>query len=225
MKKTQAKEIVQRTALRREIVLRAALEMADESGIQGFSLRLLAKRLGVEAMSLYNHVANKDDIIDGMLEIVVGEIRIPEEDEDWRIAMKERALSASLAFRRHPWASALIDSRISSKPAVLRYYNAIIGILCRAGFSLEQSARAFSLLDCYIYGFGIQKSNLSADDDASLEEKAGSYEEMLPDGQYPYLRRIAALASEKGYDQDADFEFGINLILEGLGKLLAPLTP
>jgi AcrR family transcriptional regulator len=142
-----------RASLTKERVLRAALAIADEGGIESLSMRLLGGRLGVEAMSLYNHVANKEEILDGILELVVEEITIPSAGAGWRSAMKERAVSARLAFNRHPWASALMDSRVSSGPARLRYFDTMIGTLHGAGFSFELAARAFSVLDCYIYGF------------------------------------------------------------------------
>ena len=209
-----------RTSLTRERVLRAALAIADESGIESLSMRLLGRRLGVEAMSLYNHVANKDEILDGILELVVEEITIPSVGADWRSAMKERAVSALRAFNHHPWASALMDSRVSSGPARLRYFDAMIGTLHRAGFSIELAARAFSVLDCYIYGFGRQRLNMASSDVKQHEKRAEAFRDVLPDEVYPYLAQMAELTMKKGYDEDADFEFGLNLILDGLESIL-----
>jgi AcrR family transcriptional regulator len=220
MKKVGTPESGSRVSLTRELVLRTALRIMDESGIETLSMRLLGTRLGVEAMSLYNHVANKDDILDGVLDLVVEEIAIPAPDANWRSAMKERAVSAWVAFKRHPWASALMDSRLSSSPARLRYFDTIIGTLLRAGFSLELAARAFSVLDCYVYGFGRQRLNMAAGGEKEVEKRAEAFREIIPGQSYPFLVRMAELAMKTGYDEDADFEFGLKLILDGLEKLL-----
>ena len=140
-----------RSPLSRERVLAAAVSFVDEAGLGALTMRELGQRLGVEAMSLYNHVANKDDILDGMVDLVVGEIDLPSDTADWKEAMRRRATSAQAVFTRHPWASGLVDSRQSSGPARLRYFDWMVGTLRRAGFSLEMSARAFSILDSYIY--------------------------------------------------------------------------
>ena len=217
MKKAKVPE---KAALTRERVLRAALAIADEKGIESLSMRLLGRRLGVEAMSLYNHVANKEEILDGILELVVGEIRIPPVGAEWRSAMKERAISARLAFIRHPWASALMDSRVSSGPARLRYFDAMIGTLHGAGFSFELALRAFSVLDSYIYGFDRQRRNVASSDEKPAEKQAEALRDILPNEVYPYLAQAAELTMKNGYDEDADFEFGLNLILDGLESIL-----
>ena len=211
-----------RTALTKERVLRTALAIADEKGIESLSMRLLGRRLGVEAMSLYNHVANKDDILDGIVDLVVEEIAIPSATADWRTAMKERAVSARHAFDNHPWASALMDSRVSSGPARLRYFDRMIGTLLGAGFSLEMAAQAFSVLDCYIYGFAHQRLNKSSGTSAHGKKQAKAFRDAMPGDVYPHLARIAELTMEKGYDEDADFEFGLTLILDGLERILKP---
>lgn len=209
-----------RGVLTREQVLRVALAMADEDGLDSLSMRLLGRRLGVEAMSLYNHVASKDDILDGIVDLVVEEIAIPSAATDWRKAMSERAVSALRAWRRHPWASALMDSRVSSGPARLRYLDTMIGILRGAGFSLELSARAFSVLDCYIYGFARQLLNKAPSDQGSSRKQAAAFRDAMPDEAYPSLALLAEWSMEHGYNQDADFAFGLTLILDGLEKIL-----
>ena len=208
-------------SLTRDLVLRTALEMLDEEGVQALSMRQLGTRLGVEAMSLYNHVASKDDILDGALDLVVEEIAIPWPGTPWREAMRERASSALEAFRRHPWAPALMDSRLSSHPARLRYFDTILGILLGAGFSFEQAGRAFSLLDSYVYGFGQQRSNMAppGEDDAQ-SKRAEAFRANMPVEAYPHLERMAAWTMEAGYDEAGDFEFGLSLILDGLERLL-----
>jgi AcrR family transcriptional regulator len=210
-----------RTPLSRERVLQAAIGLADERGIQSLSMRELGRRLEVEAMSLYNHVANKDDLLDGMIDLVVAEIDLPSHAVDWKEAMRRRAISAQAVFSRHPWASALIDSRESSGPARLRYFDWVVGTLRRAGFTLEMAARAFSLLDSYIYGFGRQQLNMSAGDGIKPEVAGEAFLRAIPADDYPYLREmVVEYAMTSGHDEGADFEFGLDLILDGLQRVL-----
>ena len=214
-----------RAPLNRERVLRAALALADENGIESLTMRELGLRLGVEAMSLYNHVANKDEILDGMIDLVVSEIDLPSDTVGWKEAMRRRAISAQSVFFRHPWASGLIDSRESSGPARLRYFDWVLGTLRRAGFPLELTARAFSVLDSYIYGFGRQQLNMSAGSGAEPEETAEAFLRAVPADKYPYLRQmIVEHAMQSGYDDTADFEFGLDLVLDGLQGLLDRVT-
>ncbi len=202
-------------------MLRAAISLADKVGIESLTMRELGLRLGVEAMSLYNHVANKDDILDGMVDIVVSEIDLPSDTVGWREAMRRRAISAQSVFSRHPWASALIDSRASSGPARLRYFDWVVRTLRRAGFTLELAARAFSVLDSYIYGFGRQQLNMAAPPGTKPEEMAEAFLRAIPADEYPYLREMVVdYAMASGYDEVADFEFGLDLILDGLQRLL-----
>ena len=202
-------------------MLSAAVSLADEVGIESLTMRELGVRLGVEAMSLYNHVANKDDLLDGMVDLVVSEIDLPSGAVGWKEAMRRRAISAQSVFSRHPWASALVDSRESSGPARLRYFDWVIGTLRRAGFTLELAVRAFSLLDSYVYGFGRQQLNVSAASDGTPEEMAEAFLRAIPADEYPYLREmVVEYAMNAGYDERADFDFGLDLILDGLQRLL-----
>lgn len=211
--------------LTREKVLRAAVGLADAGGIEGLSMRALGRQLGVEAMSLYNHVANKDDLLDGIVDMVIGEIELPALDADWRDAMRARAVSARQAFARHPWAAPLIDSRVSGGPARLRYFEAVIGVLRRAGFTVELAARAFSLIDSYIYGFGRQSLNMASGDGGGARA-AEAFLAALPADAFPYLAEMAATyAANPGYDEAADFAFGLNLILDGLQRALDASRP
>jgi AcrR family transcriptional regulator len=209
-----------RPPLSRERIIATAVEIADERGVGAVTMREVASRLGVEAMSLYNHVANKDDILDGMVDSVAAQIDLPHDLEDWREVMRRRAVSAHGLFTRHPWAPLLIDSRGSSGPSALHYYDAILGTLLGAGFRLEDAARAFSLLDSYIYGFGIEQFNMSAGDD-SQEQRAEDMLDKIPAEQFPNLRRMASYAMEFGYDAGADFDFGLQIILDGLERVLS----
>lgn len=214
-----------RLPLSRERVLQAALDLADERGIDALTMRELGRRLGVEAMSLYNHVDNKDDVLDGILDLVVGEIDLPSDDVDWREAMRRRAVSAKEAFTRHPWASALNDARESSGPGRLQYFEWVIGTLRRAGFSVELALHGFSAIDSYIYGFGRQQLNISAADGDS-REMAAAFLSALPADEFPYLREvITEHMLTVGYDEAADFEFGLGLILDGLERALEAAQP
>jgi AcrR family transcriptional regulator len=214
-----------RLPLSRDRILAAAVEIADESGVGAVTMREVASRLGVEAMSLYNHVANKDDILDGMADFVVEQFDLPEDVDRWREAMRRRAVSAHEVFGRHPWAPMLFDSRKSSGPARLHYFDWVLGKLMTAGFSVDGAARAFSLLDSYIYGFGIQQFNFSADSDVSTEEMAEAILAYIPTETYPYLHRMASHAMQVGYDAEADFDFGLEIILDGLERILDDARP
>jgi len=209
-----------RRPVNRERVLAAAIAIADEQGVGAVTMRAVASTLGVEAMSLYNHVANKDDILDGMVDLVVQEIEVPDDVENWREAMRVRALSAHEVFARHRWVPALMDSRQSSGPARLRYFEWVLGTLLRAGFSIKDAARVFSVLDSYIYGFAIQQFNFSALGDATPEERAAAILEYIPPDEYPSLHRMATHSADAGYDSEADFAFGLEVVLDGLERVL-----
>ena len=207
-----------RPPLSRERVLRAALDLADESGLDALTMRELGKRLGVEAMSLYNHVANKDDVLDGILDLVVSEIDLPSGDVDWRVAMRRRAASARAVFGRHRWASMLLDSRESSGPGRMYYFDWVIGTLRRSGFSVELAVHAFSAIDSYIYGFGRQQLNMAAGE-GTAEESAEAILSAIPADEFPYLAEVITdFMLTVGYDESADFDFGLGLILDGLER-------
>jgi hypothetical protein len=173
-------------------------------------------------MSLYHHVANKGDILDGIVDVVFSEIDLPSGDGDWKAAMRHRAISARKALRRHPWATGLMESRSTPGPATLRHHDAVLGILRNAGFSIELAAHAYSLLDSYIYGFALQETSLPFQ---SSEELAAVAETMLGDlraGEYPYLTEMAVEhALQPGYDYGNEYEFGLDLILDGLEQARA----
>jgi AcrR family transcriptional regulator len=183
-------------------------------------MRAIATSLGVEAMSLYNHVKNKDEILDGMVDLVIEEIALPADIDDWRDAMRRRAVSAYEVFSRHPWAPALVDSRETSGPARLRYFDWVLGTLVRTGFPLQTAVRCFSVLDSYIYGFGKQEMSISAEG-VPPEVAAEAILAFIPAEQYPYLHDVAVLAMESGYDAEADFGFGLEIILDGLEEMLS----
>ena len=209
-----------RDTLNRERVVRAAMDLADESGIESVTMRELGRRLGVEAASLYNHVAGKDDLLDGMVDLVVAEIDLPSADVDWKEAMRRRAVSAREVFAHHRWAAGLIDSRGRNGPSSLSYADRVLGVLLDAGFSPGLAANAFLALDSYIYGFERQRSNISPADDEDITEVAQEVLAAIPQGAYPSLARVATEYAVKPYDDAAAFDFGLDLILDGLQRLL-----
>jgi AcrR family transcriptional regulator len=203
--------------LSRERVLRAAIRMADEGGIESLSMRKLAQELGVQAMSLYNHVANKDDILDGIVDIVGSEIEVPNLGIDWKTAMRRRATSAHEMLVRHPWATMAIVSRVNVGPAMLRYVDATLGCLCEAGFSLEMADRVWNAIDSHIYGFTLQELNFPFET-AEYSEAAKTGLSLIPADQYPYMNRLTHYVIEGRYDGIHDFEFGLELLLNGLDQ-------
>jgi AcrR family transcriptional regulator len=196
------------------------MDLADERGIESVTMRELGRKLGVEAASLYNHVAGKDDLLDGMADLVVAEIDLPSGEVDWREAMRRRAVSAREVFSRHRWAAGLIDSREGSGPSRLSYADRVLGTLLEAGFSPNIAGSAFLALDSYVYGFERQRSNLSMGDESDGVEAAREVLDLIPQEAYPSLARVAMGYAEEPYDDAAAFEFGLNLILDGLQSLV-----
>ena len=208
-----------RVQLNRERVLRAAVALADAGGIESLTMRRLGEALGVEAMSLYHHVANKDDLLDGMVDAVFGEIDLPSDAADWRTAMRERAISARQVLSRHPWATALMNSRTTPGPATLRHHDTVIGTLREAGFSITMAAHAFSAIDSYTYGFALQEASLPFDSAEQTTEVAQMILAQLPAGEYPHLTELTIEhVLRPGYDYGDEYEFGLDLILDGLER-------
>ncbi len=207
-----------RTRLSRSLVLQAAVTLADRDGLEGFSMRRLAQELGVVPMALYKHVANKDELLDGMVDIVFGEIESPAIGDDWRSAMRGRAISAREALKRHSWAIGLMETR-SPGPANLENHNAVMGCLREAGFSFKTAIHAYSVQDAYIYGFAQQEKTLGfqtpGDAGAAAQRRARAIGAL---DAYPYLAEIAAKLPESGYDNAVEFTWGLDLILDGLDR-------
>ncbi len=214
-----------RSRLSRQSVLDAAVALADEDGLDRFSMRRLAQELGVVPMALYKHVANKDELLDGMVDIVFGEIESPSIDDDWRAAMRRRAISARNALKRHGWAIGLMETR-NPGPANLQNHNAVTGCLREAGFSFEDAIHAYSVQDAYIYGFALQEKTLGfqkPDDAGRAAQRRAQAIDAL--NEYPYLAEIATKLPESGYDNAVEFAWGLDLILDGLERHRAtPLT-
>jgi AcrR family transcriptional regulator len=185
-------------------------------------MRKLGQALGVEAMSLYNHVRNKVDVLDGMVDIVFGEIELPSNGLDWHSAMRKRAISARQALLRHPWAIGLMESRATPGPATLRHHDAVLGSLRDAGFSLEMAAHAYSILDGYIYGFTLTELTLPFSNSAEAAQVAGNILEGFRTDEYPHLAEMAIdRAMKPGYKYGDEFEFGLDLILDGIERVRA----
>ena len=207
-----------RAPLSRERVLRAAVELADRHGIEALTMRRLGQQLGVEAMSLYRHVAGKDDVLDGIAGLVLAEFELPTGDVGWREAMRRRAVSARVALARHPWATVVLN-RSGPTPALLHNLDAVIGSLRRGGFSVALAAHAFSLLDSYIYGFAVQEAALPFDTPGELAELTGSIVAGLRPEDHPYLAEMAVEhILQPGYDHAAEFEFDLDLLLDALDR-------
>ena len=205
-----------RVPLSRERVLAAALALADEGGVEAVSMRRLGQVLGVEAMSLYKHVADKEAILDGIADLVMDEVEVPSPDLDWRTSVRRSAISAHEAIRRHPWAGLVMESRLNPGPARLRYLEAVVGVLRGAGFDTPTVARAFMALDSHTYGFTMQELAMPFDA-AGAPGVAEELATRVFRDVYPNLAAMAELAMSGA--QMLDFEFGLDLLLDGLERL------
>jgi AcrR family transcriptional regulator len=209
-----------RARLSRERVLRAALALADEGGIQALSMRRLAKELGVEAMSLYNHVANKDDILDGIVDIVMREIEIPSNGAAWKAALRQSAISAHQAFVRHPWACSLHMSTPRISDARMLWMEGVLKTLREAGFSAEMTHHAYHALDSHITGFTLWLVTMPFDSREELLDLAKAFLPQISADEYPYVIEHAQQhMAEPDPGEPSEFEFGLDLILDGLERL------
>ena len=218
----EQRQIASDAGLSKHRVVREALRLADVEGVAGLSMRRLAGALGAGAMSLYHYVANKDELLDAMIDLVFDEIELPPHDTDWQTAMRRRALSAREVLARHPWAIGLMESRTTPGPANLRHREAVTACLRRAGFSVVMATHANWVLDSYVYGFALQEASLPFDTADALEDMAEDvYLPQLPADEFPYLNESAAALLASGYDPAAEFEFGLDLVLTALEPLRA----
>ena len=215
---TQARPSAERRVpLTRDRVLRAAMALADEGGLETLTMRKLGDELGVGPMALYRHVANKDDMVDGIVDLVFGEIDLPPIGADWKVTMRDRAISVREALSRHRWAVTLMESRANPGPANLRHHDAVIGSLRAAGFDMAMAAHAYSLLDSYIYGFAQTQMNLPFESTSDIAEVAQEMLQPFPVNAYPNLAAfITEHAMKPGYDYGDEFEYGLDVILDGL---------
>ncbi|NMR20697.1 TetR/AcrR family transcriptional regulator [Cellulomonas fimi] len=206
----------ERAPLSRRRALETALAVADAEGLAAVSMRRLARELGVEAMSLYHHVASKDAILDGMVELVFGEMEHPPAGLDWKAAMLRRGASVRAVLTRHPWAIGIMQSRTAPGPQTLGHLDAVIGCSLRAGFSVEMAGHATSLIDSYVYGFVLQEVNLPSQDAGGIE---GVVDAVLPDlpRDYPHLARLTVeRVMRPGYSYGDEFDYGLGLLLDAL---------
>ncbi len=213
-----------RAPLSRERVLRGAVAVADAAGLGSLTIRSLAQELGVKPMSLYYHVANKGEILDGIVDVVFSEIELPLPGGDWRSEMRRRATSARRVLSRHPWAIGLLESRSTPGPATLRHHDATIGTLRGAGFSVEMTAHAYALLDSYVYGFALQEASLPFDnalpaDAPAVADVTEPIVQHVSADEYPHLVEMATeYILRPGYDFGDEFDFGLGVILDALTR-------
>ena len=209
-----------RPRLSRSLVLRAAVALADAGGIGALTMRSLADALEVKPMSIYHHVANKDEVLDGIVDIVFSEIELPAIGGEWQPGMRRRAASARAAMRRHPWAIGLVQTRTSPGPATLKHHDAVIGTLREGGFSLEMTAHAFALIDAYVYGFALSEATLPINGPETVTELAERMMDQSSPKDYHYLAEFSVgHVMKPGYDYGREFEFGLDLLLDGLASL------
>lgn len=208
-------------SLSRERVLRAAVAVADTHGLGALTIRSLAKELDVKPMSVYHYVATKEEILDGIVELVFGEIELPAPGGDWRAELRRRAVSARQVLGRHPWALTLLESRTNPGPATLRQYDTTIATLRRAGFGVAATAHAYALLDSYVYGFALQEAALPFQGPDSAATVAEPIMEDWVAGEYPHLAELAREhIMRPGYDFGDEFEFGLDAVLDALARLV-----
>jgi len=202
-------------------IVAGAIDLADRDGIEHLTIRRLATDLGTKPMSIYHHIAGKEAILDAMVDHVFSEIAQPPSRLDWRPAIRHRSISAREALARHPWAASLMESRTSPGPETLRHHDSVIGCLRHGGFSIEMTAHAYALIDSYIYGFALQEANLPASGGDEMADLAETILEPLPVDDYPHLTELAAEhVMNPGYDFRSEFQFGLDLILDSLSRLL-----
>jgi AcrR family transcriptional regulator len=202
-------------------VLRAALAIADEGGLEALTMGRLGEQVGAEAMSLYRHVRNKEDLLDGMVDLVFAEIAPPATDTDWKPAMRDRAISARHVLRRHPWAIGLMESRSQPGPANMAHHDAVLAVLLGAGFSSLMATHAYNLIDSFIYGFALQERGLPFDTHEELAALGDSMFGELPPDAYPHFQRVGADLIASGFSYADEFEFGLDLILDGIERVAA----
>lgn len=208
-----------RQNLSRERIVAAAARVADRAGLTGVSMRAVGTQLGVEAMSLYHHIAGKDELLDDLADWIFTGIDLPAVDDPWRPAMAARAASARSVLSAHPWALSLIESRRAAGPALLRHHDTVLGCLRRNGFPVELAAHAFSAIDAYVYGFVLTERNLPLEDGERVDDFVA--EIGLPVGDYPYLAEmITEQVAGRDYAYADEFDYGLGLILDGLQERL-----
>ncbi|MGC3955994.1 MAG: TetR/AcrR family transcriptional regulator [Propionicimonas sp.] len=202
-------------------IVEAAVVVADRGGFGAISMRNVGRQLGVEAMSLYHHVANKDALLDALVDWVFGQIELPTATDSWQAGMRRRAGSARRVLVDHPWALTLIDSRSNPGPALLRHHDAVIGCLRNAGFSPKLAAEAFSVIDAYVYGFALTERNLPFDPSTTTEAVDFAAEVAPLLDEFPHLAELVQQLTGSGdYSFSRQFETGLEIILAELAHRL-----
>jgi len=221
MVKSERSDGPARPRLSKERVRDAALRIADQGGLSGLTIRSLADELGAKPMSVYYYVASKDELLDLLVDVVFEEIELPDPEGEWRAEMRRRACSARDRLKQHSWAIGLLESRASPGPASLRHHDAVLACLRHAGFPLALTAHAYALIDSYVYGFALQEASLPFEGPDSVAEVADPIIELMASGAYPTMVEMArTYYLQPGYDFADEFEFGLDLILDGLGRRL-----
>jgi AcrR family transcriptional regulator len=202
--------------LSRERIVEAAVALADEIGFEACSMRKLAEELDAAPMALYRHVVSKEDLLDGMIDVVFGEIDVPSGQSDWKAEMRQRAIETRAALSRHRWANGLMESRTNAGPANARYHNDFMGCLREAGFPFRQAVHAYNAVQSYTYGFALQEKYLAFETpEESVDVARMTIEEHAAD--YPYLAEVLAeFTTSGGYDYDYEFEIALDLILDSV---------
>ncbi|HQE31093.1 MAG TPA: TetR/AcrR family transcriptional regulator C-terminal domain-containing protein [Propionibacteriaceae bacterium] len=209
-----------RTPLSRERIIEAAAAVADEGGLSAVSMRNVGRKLGVEAMSLYHHVADKEALIDSLTDWVFAQVDLPVMTDPWRSAMASRAASARRVLSAHPWALGMIESRTNPGPATLRQHEAVLGNLRRAGFSVRLAGHTFSILDAYVFGFVLTEVHLPFEDDSGAKEFVGNLD--LDATAFPYLSEfISDRVMGGSYNYGDEFDDGLQMILDAIEARLA----
>ena len=218
-------ESKQRPALSRERILQAALALADEIGIEPFTIRRLATALDVGAMTIYHYIPSKEEIIDGMVDAVFAKIALPPTDLPWQEAIKVRTTSAREVITSHPWAPPLMETRTSPGPATLAHHDAMVACFRNGGLSLQLTAHAYAIVDSFLYGFTLQEATLPGSSDEEFADVAAA---MLPEFEeaFPHLAEFTARhVLQPGYSFGDSFEFGLDILLDGLSAKAAADAP
>jgi AcrR family transcriptional regulator len=213
----QSTRAAKKVALNKERIALAAVGLAEANGFENLSMRNLAQVIGTAPMSLYRHFANKEKLVDAMVDVVFGEMYPPAIGGRWKDELRKRGISARAALRRHPWANGLMESRTSPGPASAEHHNATMGCLREAGFPFREAVHAYNLLDSFTYGFALQENTIPFE---TPEESAQVAEITVGDkgSEYPYLAEVVQELGKRGYDYTEEFEFGLDFILDGLER-------
>ncbi|WP_253907923.1 TetR/AcrR family transcriptional regulator [Arthrobacter sp. H20] len=216
-------EMAERAPLSGQRVIEAAVAVADRGGLAAVSMRNVGSELGVEAMSIYHHIANKEALLDGLADWIFTRIELPVQESSWRPGMLLRAASARDILSSHPWALALIESRANPGPALMRHHNAVVGCLRRGGFPVVLASQAFSVIDAYVYGFVLTEQNLPFEASSGAADFAATI--APPPDEYPYLAELVdELTAGGNYSFAAEFDYGLGVILDELERRLAKNT-